>query len=167
MTPALRLQLNIQNRHRIFILPGSLTDQLNHSRRDNSIAAGPRAAGVRRSVEARRSIPHHAAQNQPFTVEPQLPERPGSSKANRVLQQEAGRGRRGRCSGRRFPFPSAPPPPAVAFEFVYAKAAFCVAGFDKAQAPADRSRYAPAPSAEKLICDVKCQPLVGFCQDAI
>lgn len=42
--------------------------------------------------------------------------------------------------------------------------AFCITAFDKALAPADRSRYAPAPPIEKLICGVKCQPVVRLCQ---
>lgn len=40
----------------------------------------------------------------------------------------------------------------------------CTAAFDKALAPADRSRYAPAPPIEKLICGVKCQPVLRLCQ---
>lgn len=49
-------------------------------------------------------------------------------------------------------------------EFLYLKTAFCITAFDKALAPADRSRYAPAPPIEKLIRDVKCQPVVRLCQ---
>lgn len=49
-------------------------------------------------------------------------------------------------------------------EFLYLKTAFCITAFDKALAPADRSRYAPAPPIEKLICGVKCQPVLRLCQ---
>lgn len=50
------------------------------------------------------------------------------------------------------------------FEFLYLKTAFCITAFDKALAPADRSRYAPAPPIEKLICGVICQPILRLCQ---
>lgn len=49
-------------------------------------------------------------------------------------------------------------------EFLYLKTAFCVTASDKALAPADRSRYAPAPPIEKLICGVICQPILRLCQ---
>lgn len=100
---------------------GSLTDQLNHSRRDNSIAAGPQAAGVHRLVEVMRSILRHAAQNLLSTpkmsvsfadslLSHSLRSGPGHRRpmSGRVLQQEAGRGPHGRSSGWRFPFQSAP-----------------------------------------------------------
>ena len=49
-------------------------------------------------------------------------------------------------------------------QFLYLKTAFCITAFDKALAPADRSRYAPAPPIEKLICGVICQPILRLCQ---
>lgn len=49
-------------------------------------------------------------------------------------------------------------------EFLYLKTAFCVTASDKALAPADRSRYAPTPPIEKLICGVICQPILRLCQ---
>lgn len=128
VTLEIHLQLTISNLYHIFIILvfGSLTDQLNHSRRDNSIAAGPQAAGVHRLVEAMRSILHHAAQNLLSTPKMSVSfthsllshsfrSGPGHRRpmSGRGLQQEAGRGRHGRSSGRRFPFPSAPPPPTV------------------------------------------------------
>jgi len=63
----------------------------------------------------------------------------------------------------------APPVRALAIhhfvlEFLYLKTAFCITAFDKALAPADRSRYAPAPPIEKLICSVICQPALRLCQ---
>lgn len=105
---------------------GSLTDLLNHGHRDNSIAAGPQAAGVHRLVEAMRSILHHAAQNLLSTPKMSVSvtdsllrhsfrSGPGHRRpmSGRVLQREAGRGRHGRSVGWRFPFPPAPPPPTV------------------------------------------------------
>lgn len=38
--------------------------------------------------------------------------------------------------------------------FLYLNASLCITAFDKALAPADRSRYALAPPIEKLICGV-------------
>lgn len=49
-------------------------------------------------------------------------------------------------------------------ELLYLKTAFCITAFDKALAPADRSRYAPAPPIEKLICGVIRQPILRLCQ---
>lgn len=49
-------------------------------------------------------------------------------------------------------------------KLLYLKPAFSITAFDKALAPADRSRHAPAPPIEKFICGVKCQPAVRLCQ---
>lgn len=49
-------------------------------------------------------------------------------------------------------------------EFLYLNTAFCIIAFDKGLAPADRSRHAPAPPIEKLICGVICQPILRLCQ---
>lgn len=49
-------------------------------------------------------------------------------------------------------------------ELPHLKAAFSITAFDKALAPADRSRYAPALPIEELICGVICQPTLRLCQ---
>lgn len=70
-----------------------------------------------------------------FIVEAQLPERTGSSKANERPRPPAG-GRAGPPWKVRWvtvPLPArSASTHCFAFEFVYVKAAFCVAGFDKA-----------------------------------